>query len=134
MTLKAQNGGHSQHTLAYHLVWCTKYRRSVLTQKIGDRAKELVTQIASEVGCEIISIETDVDHVHVLVRLKPTHELSKVVHRFKGASARYLFQEFPSLKNRLWGGHLWSPSYYAATVGGAPLETIKKYVESQRTK
>jgi putative transposase len=134
MGLKAQSGGHSQHALAYHLVWCTKYRRTVLLRDVGDRCKELVTQIASEIGCEIISIETDVDHVHVLVRLKLTHEVSEVVHRFKGATARYLFQEFPWLKKRLWGGHLWSPSYYVTTVGGAPLETVKKYVESQRAK
>jgi putative transposase len=117
MGLKPQSGGHSIHALAIHLVWCVKYRHTLLTH---------------EIGVEIIEAETDVDHVHVVVRLKPTHTLSKVVHRFKGASARRIFQEYPQLRNRLWGGHLWSPSYYAASVGGAPLETIKKYVRSQR--
>lgn len=134
MSLKPQSGGHSQHALAFHLVWCVKYRRTILTHEIGDRVKEIVRQKAAEIGCEIIEAETDVDHVHIVVRLKPSHTLSKVVQRFKGASARIIFLEFPELKNRLWGGHLWSPSYYAATVGGAPLETIKKYVRSQRDK
>lgn len=134
MGLKPYSGGHSQHALAYHLVWCVKYRRSILTIELGDRVKEIVSQIAVEQGCEIISIETDVDHVHVLLRVKPTHTLSRLVQLFKGRSARMMFQEFPYIKNRLWGGHLWSPSYYAATVGGAPLETIKRYVESQRDK
>lgn len=134
MGLKTQSGGHSIHAIAYHLVWCVKYRRSVLTTQIGDRVKDIVSEIAVEKGCQILAIETDVDHVHVLVRVKPTHQLSKLMQLFKGRTARIIFQEFPALKNRLWGGHLWSPSYYAATVGGAPLETIKKYVESQRDK
>jgi putative transposase len=132
MGLPTQSGGHSVHAIAFHLVWCVKYRRSVLTREIGDRVKEIVTEIAIEKGCEILAIETDTDHCHVVVRLKPSHQLSKLVQLFKGRSAYIIFREFPAIKNRLWGGHLWSPSYYAATVGGAPLETIKKYVESQR--
>jgi putative transposase len=134
MSLKAQSGGHSKHALAIHLVWCTKYRRTVLTRQVGDRLKTLVTEIATEQGCEIISIETDVDHIHILLRLKPTHEISKIVQRLKGKTAYILFREFRWIKNRLWGGHLWSPSYYVATVGGAPIETVKKYIESQRQK
>ena len=134
MGLATHSGGHSVHALAYHIVWCVKYRRDILVVELGDRVKEIVSQAAVEQGCEIISIETDIDHVHVLLRVKPTHQLSKLVQIFKGRSARILFQEFPWIKNRLWGGHLWSPSYYAATVGGAPLETIKRYVESQREK
>ena len=98
MRLKPQSGGHSKHALAIHLVWCTKYRRSVLTHAIGDRVKELVTQIATAQGCEIISIETDVDHVHVLLRLKPTHEISNFVQRLKGSTAYTLFREYPTLK------------------------------------
>ena len=120
------------HVLTYHLVWCVKYRHTLLTRQIGDRVKEIVSEIAAAIGTEIIEIETDTDHVHVLVRLKPTHEVSRVVHRFKGASARRIFQEFPQLRRRLWGGHLWSPSYYASTVGGVTLEAVKKYVKEQR--
>jgi putative transposase len=134
MGLEAQSGGHSKHALAVHLIWVVKYRRSVLTHDIGDRIKAIISEVANEIGVEIIKIETDVDHVHAIVRIKPTHTISYVVKRFKGRSARLIFQEFPAIKNRLWGGHLWQPSYYAATVGGAPLETLKKYVEGQRTK
>ena len=134
MGLEAKSSAHNKHALAVHLIWVVKYRRSVLTHEIGDRVKAIVLEVATEIGCEIISIETDVDHVHVIVRLKPTHTVSDVVKRFKGRSARYIFKEFPEIKRRLWGGHLWQPSYYAATVGGAPLETLKKYVENQRAK
>lgn len=101
MGLKPYAGGHSMHALAYHIVWCVKYRRSILTVELGDRVKEIVTQIAIEQACEIISIETDVDHVHVLVRVKPTHQLSRLVQLFKGRSARMMFQEFPYIENRL---------------------------------
>jgi putative transposase len=72
-----------------------------------------------------IAIETDVDHIHVVFRAKPKHQLSKIINSVKGVTARRLFQEFPALKNRLWRGHLWSPSYFLVTVGGAPLEVIK---------
>lgn len=134
MSLPAQSGAHSKHALAYHLVWCVKYRRSVLIRAIGDRLKEILTEIATAQGAEIISVETDVDHVHVLIRLKPIHSVATIAKRLKGASAYKLFREFPSLKYRLWGGHLWSPSYYVATTGGATVEAVKKYVESQRRK
>jgi putative transposase len=132
--MNASSSAHSKHILHYHLVWCVKYRRTVLTREIGDRVKEICLQIAVEQDCIITAIETDTDHVHILLRLKPTHSIPRMVQFFKGRSSRLLFQEFPHLKFRLWGGHLWSPSKFICTVGGAPLSTIKKYVESQREK
>ena len=134
MKLPKETGGHSVHVLTYHIVWCVKYRRSVLTHEIGDRIKAILQELAEKQDCTLLAVETDVDHVHMLVRLKPTHQISKLVNSFKGVTARRIFQEFPSLKKRLWGGHLWSPSYYVTTTGGAPIEAIKKYVESQREK
>lgn len=126
------SSAHAKHILNFHLVWCVKYRRSVLTREIGDKVKEICLQIAVEQNCNITAIETDTDHVHILLELKPTHQIPKLVKLFKGRSARLIFLEFPEIKNRLWGGHLWSPSYYICSVGGAPLSTIKRYVESQR--
>ena len=132
--MNANSSAHSKHILFYHLVWCVKYRRTVLTRQIGDRVKEIVKQIAVEQSVVIDAIETDTDHVHILLQLKPTHNIPKLVQFFKGRSARFIFLEFPEIKNRLWGGHLWSPSYFITTAGGAPLETLKNYVENQRTK
>jgi putative transposase len=134
MTYKAQSGGHSKHILTYHLMWVVKYRRTVLTREVVTRLKELIAEIAKEIDCELLAVEDDVDHFHVLIRLKPTHQLSKVVQRLKGKSAYVLFREFKWIKNRLWGGHLWSPSYYVVTVGGATIDTVKKYIESQHDK
>ncbi len=123
---------HSTHTLNYHLIWCVKYRRTVLTHEIGDRVKEIIRDVAKEQNAIIEAVETEPDHLHVMLNLKPTHSIPKLVQLFKGRSARIIFQEFPEIKNRLWKGHLWSPSYYTATAGGAPLETLKNYVECQR--
>jgi putative transposase len=132
MGLKHHSGAHSKHVLTYHLVWCVKYRHTLLTRQIGDRVKEIIREIATQIECEIIETETDTDHVHVLIRLKPSLSVSQVLHRLKGASARRIFQEFPQLRRRLWGGHLWSPSSFSSTVGGVTLEAIKKYVREQR--
>jgi putative transposase len=132
MGLKPLSGAHSKHVLTYHLVWCVKYRHTLLTRGMGDRAKEILREIADKIAVEIIEVETDTDHVHVIVRLKPTHTIAGVLHRFKGGSAYRLFRDFPYLRRRLWGGHLWSPSYFASTVGGVTLDKVKKYVQEQR--
>ncbi len=134
MKYELQSGAHSTFLLTYHLVWCVKYRRTVLTHRIGDRLKEMVADILKERDCQLVAVETEVDHIHVVFRCKPSDSLSEVVNRLKGATAYKLFREFPTLRNRLWKGHLWSPSYFVVTVGGAPLEVIKRYVESQRVK
>jgi putative transposase len=125
---------HSTHTLNFHLIFCTKYRRTVLTNDIGDRVKEIICEIAKEQNVIIEAMETDSDHLHIMLNLKPTHSIPKLVQLFKGRSARLIFQEFPEIKRRLWGGHLWSSGYFVTSAGGAPLETLKTYVNSQREK
>jgi putative transposase len=99
--VKYASGAHSKYVLNYHLCWCVKYRHTLLTRQIGDRVKEVITEIAERIGVVIIAIETETDHVHVLCQLKPTHTVSSVLHRFKGGSAHKIFREFPSLRRRL---------------------------------
>ena len=127
-------GSHSVYLLTYHLVWVVKYRRKVISDKIGDRLKEIVSTLITDAECSVIAIETDIDHIHVVFKAKPTITLSKLINTLKGLTARRLFKEFPQLKDKLYCGHLWSPSYFIVTVGGAPLEIIKQYVENQRDK
>ena len=134
MKYELEFGAHSAYLLTYHLVWCVKYRRKVLTNEIGDRLKQIVSTLLVDAECSVIAVETDVDHLHIVFRAKPTHQLSKIINSLKGVSARRLFQEFPEIKTRLWNGNLWSPSYFLVTCGGAPLEVIKRYVETQREK
>lgn len=133
MKYELEFGAHSAYLLIFHLVWCVKYRRKVLTGEIGDRLKQIVEKLLIDAECSPVAIETDIDHIHIVFRSKPTHQLSKVINSLKGVSARRLFQEFPQIKTRLWNGNLWSPSYFLVTVGGAPLEVIKRYVEEQQT-
>ena len=115
----------------YHVVWCTKYRRKVLTEKVDFRLKELLREIAKEIDVEILEMEVgDENHVHLLLSLDPQFGVHRVIKRLKGASSRYLRLEFPHLKKRL--PSLWTNSYFVSTSGGAPLAKIKEYIQNQK--
>lgn len=129
----------------YHVVWCPKYRRKVITSldpKVanppvpGDpgpvdvRLLEIVREVAAEHQVEVIEAETMPDHIHLLLTVDPQFGVHKIVRLMKGRSSRLLRQEFPSLRRRL--PTLWTNAYFVATVGGAPLSIIKQYVENQR--
>ena len=117
---------------AYHIVWCPKYRRPVLEGAVDARLKQIIRDVCAERECHIIELETMPDHVHLLVECDPQYGIHRLVKQVKGRSSRLLREEFPSLKRRL--PTLWTNSYFVATVGGAPLEIVKQYVENQRNK
>ena len=117
---------------AYHIVWCPKYRRPVLEGAVDARLKQIIRDVCAERECRIIELETMPDHVHLLVECDPQYGIHRLVKQVKGRSSRLLREEFPSLKRRL--PTLWTNSYFVATVGGAPLEIVKQYVENQRNK
>lgn len=119
------------YSCKYHVVWCTKYRRKVLSEPIEARLKEILFQVALEHDAEILELETMPDHVHVLVSCNPTFGIKRLVGVMKGRSSRLLRLEFLSLKSRL--PSLWTHSCFIATVGGAPLALIKQYIESQKS-
>jgi putative transposase len=114
---------------AYHVIWCPKYRHDVLTGEIAEELGAMVDAICTERGWPVISKEIQPDHIHLFVSIPPAIAVADAVKVFKGATARRLFQRFPALKIRLWGGHLWSPSYYVGTAGNLSAETIRKYIE-----
>ena len=118
------------YSCKYHIIWCPKYRRKVLVGAIEQRLKELVHQIANEVNVEIIEVETDLDHIHVLAEVDPQYGVNTFIRLVKGRTSRILRDEFPHLRQRL--PTLWSNSYFVATVGGAPLAIIKQYIENQQ--
>jgi len=120
------------YNVNYHIVWSVKYRREVLTEKIADRLKVILYDIAKEKGFEIKSIEVMSDHVHVFVSAHPKFSASYIYKMFKGISGRRIFIEFPRIKKNLWKGQLWNPSTYIETIGHISEETIKKYIEDQR--
>ena len=115
---------------AYHVVWCPKYRRKVIGGRMEQRLKEIIAEVIAEKGAWLIELETMPDHVHLLVEVDPQLGVHKLVKAIKGRSSRLLREEFPWLKSRL--PSLWTNSYLVATVGGAPLSVIKRYVETQK--
>ena len=118
------------YSCKYHVVWCPKYRRKVITGKIEMRLKELIEETASAIGAEIIEMEIMPDHVHLLIEVDPQYGINRAVRHIKGVTSHTLRSEFPSLKSRL--PSLWTNSYFVSTVGGAPLEKIKEYIENQK--
>jgi putative transposase len=127
----AKNAG-AVFSLKYHIVWCPKYRRSVLTPPIDGRLKDVLGEIASEHGMTLHAMEVMPDHVSIFVDADHTLSVAEIVNRFKGRSSRVLRGEFPSLRSRL--PTLWSRNYFAATVGGVSEETIRRYIDNQKGK
>lgn len=117
-------------SLKHHIVWCPKYRRSVLTPPVDGRLKELLAEVAAEHDMTIHAIEVMPDHVHLFIESDPTLCVAEIVNRLKGRTSRVLRQEFPSLRSRL--PTLWSRSYFAATVGAVSEATIRHYIEAQK--
>src|SRR3982074_435319 len=115
---------------ADHRVWCPKYRRKVIGGRMEQRLKEIIAEVIAEKGAWLIELETMPDHVHLLVEVDPQLGVHKLVKAIKGRSSRLLREEFPWLKSRL--PSLWTNSYFVATVGGAPLSVIKRYVQTQK--
>ena len=118
------------YSCKYHVVWCSKYRRKVLTGEIEKRLKELICELAAGINAEIFEMEIMPDHVHLLIEVDPQYGINKAVRHIKGSSSHILRTEFPGLKSRL--PTLWTNSYFVSSVGGAPLEAIKKYIENQK--
>jgi len=122
--------GHILYSCEYHVIWCTKYRRSVLDEKISNRLKSLIYEKQKEYKYQIIEIEVLADHVHLLVSIDPAKAAGLVVQRIKGWTSNQLRSEFPKLKSRL--PNLWTRSKFISTTGGVTLDVLKKYVESQK--
>jgi len=117
----------------YHVVWSVKYRRKVLTPDIEAFMKELVQQIASEKGFTVHLFECgECDHVHCFISAPPKISVTDIVRYLKGISGRFLFLEFPEIKEKLWKGHLWNDSYFVETIGSTSEENMRKYIERQQ--
>jgi putative transposase len=116
-----------------HLVFVTRYRRDVPDREMLTRCRQIMRDACAGPGAELREFNGDDDHVRLLVRYPPKLPVSTLVNRLKGVSAHYLREEFTGHVNRhLMHGHLWSPSYFAASSGGAPLAIIKEYIEQQK--
>ena len=124
-------GRHCVFAIHAHLVFVTKYRKRVFTSESLDILKEVMQKVCDDFGVKLAAFEGEDNHVHVLVNYPPQIQLSKLVNSLKGVSSRMLRLRMPSIANRYYKNVLWSPSYFAASCGGAPLSVIKQYVEQQ---
>jgi putative transposase len=118
------------YVCTYHVVWCTKYRRPILSPEIGARLEEIVRAVVQEVDGEVHEVAVMPDHVHVIVGCDPSFGIMRLVRLMKGRTSRLLRQEYRPLRTRV--PTLWTNATFVATTGGAALDGIKKYVESQR--
>lgn len=115
--------------MVYHVVWCPKYRRDVLTQEIAETAGLLIDSLCEEHSWPVLSNEIQPDHIQVFLSIPSAITVADVVKILKGITARRLFVQFPELKQRLYGVSLWSPSYYVGTAGNVSAEMIRRYIE-----
>lgn len=130
----ATHGRGYVYSLQYHIVWTTKYRKSVLISDIEADIKNYLLKTLESLDMDVIAMEVMPDHIHLLVNCKPQLRLSDAVKILKGNTARWLFLNHPEVKKQLWGGHLWNPSYFVATVSDRSLKQVTDYINSQKTK
>ena len=129
MSRYRRNAG-ATFSLKYHLVWCPKYRRPVLTSLHDVHLKEIIAEVATEADMIVHALEIRPDHVHLFVEADPTLSVAEIVNRFKGRSSRLMRTEFPALRSRL--PTLWSRSYHAGSVGHVSADTVQAYIAAQK--
>ena len=134
MAYKFDKNAHSVFALQYHFVQCIKYRRKVLDfPEIIEELKSRTHKIADSYGIEILSIETNLDHIHILFKTTPQTEIIKFINNWKSATSKALRNKFrEQIKDKLWKDVFWSASYCLITTGQTTLEQVKKYIESQK--
>jgi len=125
-----RNAG-SVYCLKYHLVWCPQYRRKVLVGDIVEELRCLLYQKAQELEVTIEALEIMPDQVHLFIESDPTEAPQRLANQFKGYTSRRLCQKFPQLRSRL--PSLWSRSYSVGTIGHVAEETVKGYIEMQKS-
>jgi len=127
-----RKSAHAVFDIKYHVVWITKYRYKVLRGRVAERARDLIRQICSAREVVIVRGSVSPDHVHMLLSAPAHWSPAKLVQYIKGRSSRRLQDEFPELRKRYWGQHLWARGYFCATVGAVDEKTIREYIESQK--
>jgi len=132
MNLDTNN--HSVFSLNYHLVLVIKYRKKVITDEVSNYLKTLFERLQSSYNITLIEWNHDQDHIHILFKAHPKSELSKFINAYKSSSSRVVKKEYPNITKKLWKSSFWSKSYCLISVGGAPLEILKEYIQSQGEK
>ncbi len=132
MAQKYRHDNTSVSLINYHFVWIVRRRKKILKGDLDNRLKELIRQAVTEIDCQLIALETDLDHVHLFLNAHPRLAPYQIMHKVKGLSSNVLRKEQPWLKQKL--PSLWTRSYFVSTMGNVSGDTIKRYVEEQKTK
>ncbi|MBK7804842.1 MAG: IS200/IS605 family transposase [Saprospiraceae bacterium] len=127
-----RKSSHTIHQLQVHLVWITKYRYHVLGGEVQLRCRELIKQTCNSLDIQIIKGVVSKDHIHLHISYPPKLSVSDIVKRLKGRSAKLLLSEYPELKRRYWGGHLWGIGYGSWSIGNITEEMLIKYLEHHK--
>ena len=130
--MKYRTNAHYVYSCRYHIIFCPKYRRSVLVDGVDDRLKELIQEYADNNDIGVLGMEVMPDHVHLLLDCPLDLAPITIVKKIKQLSAYHLKQEFPWLKSRL--PCLWTRNAFVASVGSASMETVKAYILNQKGK
>jgi len=128
------SNNHSVFLLHYHLILVVKYRRKVINDERSNRLKEIFESIQPNYNITLQEWNHDKDHVHVLMKAHPNSSISKFLNAYKSASSRLIKKEFPPIREQLWKEYFWSRSYCLITTGGASMDVIKAYIETQGQK
>lgn len=128
---KYWHGSQMTHRRMYHLVWVPKYRKRVLKGKVADRIKELLQECADLNRWKIEELNIQEDHIHMLVQMRPDISVSKMMQLFKGMTSKVIREEFPELKEFLWGKDFWADGYFAETSGQVNEVRIREYIRNQ---
>lgn len=121
------------YSIQYYIVWCVKYRCKIINNEIENRLKGILTEISNYEEFQIVEYNTDKDHIHLLINCSPHHYIPNIIQKLKGISSRCLMNEFKDeLKKVLWGGNIWNPSYFVATVSENTEQQIKQYIKNQK--
>ena len=126
-----RNGSHTVYDIKYHFVWITKYRYKILGGHVALRLRELLKQGCEAQGITIIKGNIQKDHVHMLLSYPANIAPSKIMQNLKGRSSKLLQEEFPELRKKYWGQHMWGRGYFCGTVGEVDQKMIEEYVENQ---
>jgi putative transposase len=123
---------HAFFKLMYHLVVVTKYRHKCINPSVLERLKEITHRLFDKWGCEVIEINGEEDHIHILFDAPPQINLANTINSYKTVTSRYIRKEFEQdLKKFYWKPYFWSRSYMVLTTGGATIDIIKEYIEKQ---
>ena len=128
------NNNHSVFAMHYHLILVVKYRRKVFDDLLSEYARDIFEKIAPSYNISLLEWNHDSDHIHILFKAHPNSQLSKFINAYKRASSRRIKKEFPEVRKRLYKEYFWSQSFCLLTTGNAPLEVIRKYIETQGEK